>query len=74
MDMVIPGMGGESAIRALKKDKSTKGIKVVLVSAHSELKERAALCKADEYLAKPFRVDELRQMIQKYSMLNWANV
>ena len=74
MDMLVPAMGGEAAIKALKKDESTKDIKVVMVSAHPELEQRAALCKADGHLAKPFRVDDLRKMVRKYSTANWANV
>lgn len=74
MDMLVPAMGGESAIKALKKDKSTRDIKVVMVSAHPDLEERAALCKADGHLEKPFQVEDLRKMVRKYSAPNWANV
>ena len=74
MDMLVPAMGGEAAIKALKKDKSTKDIKVVMVSAHPDLEDRAALCQADGHLAKPFRVDDLRKMVRRYSTPRMAKL
>ncbi len=56
MDLWIPEIGGEEAVRRLKNDKSGKEIPVLLFSANPDIAEICAKVKADGYIEKPFSI------------------
>lgn len=63
IDVSIPKIGGEEAVKLLKKNKETQNIPVYLFSANSDIKKIATKAGADGYLTKPFNVKELKRFI-----------
>ena len=59
---------GRDLCRKLKNDPLTRRIPVVLVSAVKDLGEVAAACGANAYLPKPFDLDELVAITQRFSL------
>jgi CheY-like chemotaxis protein len=59
MDLMLPVLDGESAISILKEDPATRDIPIVAMSAGVNLRQHAAVSKADGMLAKPFDIDTL---------------
>ncbi len=59
LDLLMPGQNGWEILEAMKKDKETNKIPIIVTSILSE-KERAAELGAAEYLVKPF---ESRRLI-----------
>jgi DNA-binding response OmpR family regulator len=59
LDIMLPGRDGLSVLRAIRKDKNA--VPVILLTARSALDERVEGLNlgADDYLAKPFYVEEL---------------
>jgi len=59
LDIMLPGRDGLSVLRAIRKEKNP--IPVILLTARSALDERVEGLNlgADDYLAKPFYVEEL---------------
>lgn len=59
VDNMMPGMGGMAFIPLLKRD--YPGAKIIMISAFSTVDSAVAAMKigADDYLAKPFKRDEL---------------
>ncbi|MDE2291258.1 MAG: response regulator, partial [Elusimicrobia bacterium] len=65
-DVMMPGLDGLAACRALKEDPATARVPVVLVTA---LTDRASMLRgweagADEYLFKPFHPEEVRTRVR----------
>src|SRR5687767_7365926 len=65
MDATMPRMDGWEAIRILKENPATKGIPLIMLTAHAfqEHRDRAAQAGADAFLAKPVLPDQLAQEI-----------
>lgn len=63
MDLWIPDMGGEEATKILKRENDTKSIRVILLSASTQIAEVAKRTKADGYLPKPFDIKELKDLL-----------
>ena len=70
MDILLSGEDGGAICRRLKGNEKTWHIPVILLSAHAGLKETSGGCGADDFLAKPFRVTELREIVKKYVSLS----
>ena len=64
LDIMLPGRDGLSILRSLRERKNT--VPVILVTARSEANERVEGLNlgADDYIAKPFYMDELLARIQ----------
>lgn len=67
LDVWMPGKSGDETVRTLKNDKKTKHIPIVLLSALNDLPTIANDCGADGYLQKPFDMQELLDVVKKYS-------
>ncbi len=66
LDVLLSGEdGGEICLR-LKGNEQTRHIPVILLSAHTGLRETADRYHANDCLAKPFRLTELREVVKKY--------
>lgn len=63
LDLWIPEIGGEKVLNALKNDEHICKIPVVVISADNAAEEIAKKSGADGFLAKPFTVKELRNLI-----------
>ncbi len=68
MDIMMPEMDGYTACDAIKTDKATRGIPVVMLTAMGyELnKELAQKLGADGYITKPFNRQELLGKISQF--------
>jgi CheY-like chemotaxis protein len=56
-DVEMPGMNGLDLLDALRR--VAPGLPVAVVTAHAHLRSAALLRHADDFLAKPLRVDQL---------------
>ncbi|WP_313346673.1 response regulator [Stenotrophomonas sp.] len=67
MDVVLPGMSGFQATRALNRDETTKGIPVIIVSTKAMETDKAWGLRqgASAYMVKPPREDELIAQINE---------
>ena len=63
MDNWIPDAGGIIATQTLKKSEEYKNIPVIYFSANSDIQLLAEHAGAETYLAKPFDLDDLEQII-----------
>ncbi len=63
MDVLMSGADGRKICRMLKSYEKTKGIPVILISAHPSAVHSAQQYGANAFLAKPFELDRLRQEI-----------
>ena len=66
MDNWLPDVGGIDATRALKADDNLKNIPVIYFSANNDVKALAEQAGADDYLSKPFDIQELERIVGKY--------
>ena len=68
MDLMMPVLDGFEAIRRLKLAEATSHIPVIAITALGRAvdRERALGDGADEYLSKPFDLDILVSVVQKY--------
>jgi DNA-binding response OmpR family regulator len=61
LDVMLPGLSGLEICRALRGDKATEAIPIIMVTARAEETDRIVGLEigADDYLAKPFSPNEL---------------
>lgn len=64
LDMLMSGSDGRSICKQLKQIESTKHIPIVLMSAHPGADADSKICGADDFIAKPFEIDDLLHVIQ----------
>ncbi len=66
MDNWIPNIGGVEATRLLKSNEEFKNIPVIYVTANNDIAALAASAKADDYVAKPFNLEDLEEKVAFY--------
>lgn len=64
-DHIKGNVKGSQVIKELKSDPETEDIPAVLTSTSINLPSEAAECKADDYIAKPFGIDEMIDVVKK---------
>lgn len=67
LDILMSGIDGRDVCRLLKQETTTKNIPVIMVSAHPNAAQSALQAGANDFLPKPFEVDDLLQKINKYT-------
>ncbi|MEP7280153.1 MAG: response regulator [Bacteroidota bacterium] len=65
LDIRLSGIDGRDICRRLKQHEKTNKIPVVLVSASKDIEHSAREAGADDFIAKPFEMNELLQKIEK---------
>src|SRR6266498_1054079 len=65
MDMLLSGVNGTDICAELKQNNSTSHIPVMMISAHPNAKEICLLAGADEFIAKPFDMQDILSKIKK---------
>ncbi|MDP3741626.1 MAG: response regulator [bacterium] len=70
LDLWIPDLSGEEVTRILKANPETSHIPVVIVSAQNNLPQIVKRIGADAYLSKPFDLDQLIVLTQKFAHQN----
>ena len=67
MDLRIPETGGEQATKKIKQEEQWKNLPVIIISADTRLKEKAESSGADDYISKPFEIDDLVDLVDGYA-------
>ena len=70
MDMLLSGVNGTDLCIDLKKNPSTSHIPVIMISAHPNAKEICLQAGADEFISKPFDMNDILSKIER--LLNEA--
>lgn len=67
LDIVLPGMNGFAALRALRRDPLTQAIPVIMISSNEQATEQFFGSKigADDFLKKPFNRTEVFSRIAR---------
>lgn len=66
LDIWMSGENGREICKKLKSQQSTKSLPVILISASREVEKSARDAGAEDFIAKPFEMDELLNKIEKY--------
>lgn len=66
LDMLLTGADGREILRQMKSRKETRDIPIILLSAHPSGEAEASIHGADDFLAKPFDIDELLEKVAKH--------
>ncbi len=66
MDNWIPEIGGIGALKLLRNEDSYKNIPVIYMTANSDISSLAKKAQADDFIAKPFDLNKLERMVEKY--------
>ncbi len=65
LDMLISGINGTDVCARLRKNEDTANIPVLMMSALHDAGEKCRLAGANDFIAKPFEMDELIEKIDK---------
>lgn len=66
LDLWMPGIEGKEVTKLLKRDPETKVIPLIIVSAINELEKEMTDILADEFISKPFDMNELLDLVKKH--------
>jgi len=66
LDIWMAGFDGREICKYLKSQKLTKHIPLIMISANKDIEEIAKEAGADTFIAKPFEMNELLAMVDKY--------
>jgi DNA-binding response OmpR family regulator len=67
LDIWMPGIDGKEMTKLLKSDPKTKNIPIILISALNEIDKIQGLVGADDFLAKPFEMDDLLSKVRHHT-------
>lgn len=67
LDIWMSGRDGRDICRKLKEQSHTKHIPIIMISANKDTEKIALQAGADDFLAKPFDINDLYQKIEKYT-------
>lgn len=66
LDYWLPGENGGEITRRLKMKTHTKNIPIIIISASYNIKEVVIKAGADDFLAKPYNINDLLQIVNKH--------
>lgn len=66
LDIWMPGTDGRDVCKQLKAQENSRKMPIIMISASTELERSAKEAGADDFLEKPFDMDELLQKIAYY--------
>jgi len=67
LDVLLSGKDGRTICRQLKSRADTRHILIIMISAHPDARESAAAVGADDFLAKPWDIDDLIAMVRRFT-------
>lgn len=70
LDVLLSGEDGRDIARMLKSKNETKHIPIIMISAHPSAHMTIKECGADDFLPKPFDIDELLLKIKQHLSKN----
>lgn len=68
LDMLLSGSDGRNIARQLKAQELTKHIPIIMISAHPKAEQEAQTSGADDFLPKPFEMDELLEKVARFAI------
>jgi DNA-binding response OmpR family regulator len=71
LDMWLQDEDGKEVCIKIRKNEKTSKIPVIMISSYSNAAKGIQVCGANDFLAKPFRMEDLLQKVRKN--LNIAN-
>lgn len=66
LDILMSGADGREIAQSLKKNEKTAPIRIIIMSADSQIELKAKEAKADDFLCKPFNIDDLIKKVEKW--------
>jgi CheY-like chemotaxis protein len=66
LDIWMSGMDGREICRHLKAQESTQDIPIIMISANRDTAKMAKEAGAEDFLEKPFEMEDLLKMAEKY--------
>ena len=66
LDVLLSGKDGREIVKQLKSQEETKRIPVIMFSAHPSAEKTARESGADDFIAKPFEMDELLEIVKRW--------
>ena len=66
MDVFLSGKDGREIVKQLRSQEETRHIPVIMFSAHPSTEEAARAAGANDFMAKPFEMDEVLAKIAKH--------
>jgi DNA-binding response OmpR family regulator len=66
LDIWLSGTNGQELCKRLKAQELTRNIPVIMVSANRDGKKIALEAGADDFIAKPFEVEELLSKVEQF--------
>lgn len=67
LDLWMPNISGEEITLRLKQQEHTKHIPIIIVSASRKTENIALKVGADDFMCKPFDIEELEEIVRKYT-------
>lgn len=67
LDIWMSGEDGRDICKRFKEGELTKNIPVIMISASRDVRESAIIAGADDFLAKPFEMDELLKKVAHFT-------
>jgi CheY-like chemotaxis protein len=67
LDIWMSGKDGREICRFLKKDPLKKKIPIIMISASRDVMQSAKEAGADDFIEKPFEIEDLLLKVKKYS-------
>ncbi|HEX4371935.1 MAG TPA: response regulator transcription factor [Puia sp.] len=68
MDMLLSGSDGRDICRKLKSKQETKSIPVLMMSAHPSAEITCTEAGANQFISKPFGINELLDRLELYAV------
>jgi DNA-binding response OmpR family regulator len=66
LDVLLSGSDGRTICKKLKGNKTTEAIPIIMVSAHPDAEKSVKECGANDFIAKPFEMEQLIKKIKVY--------
>jgi CheY-like chemotaxis protein len=65
LDILLSGHDGRTICKKLKSEEATRKIPIILISAHPNAEKTAFEAGADDFLEKPFSIDDLLAKVER---------
>lgn len=66
LDVLLSGQDGREICKQLKQNPETKKIPIIMISAHPSIEKSVQECGADDFIKKPFEMDDMLKKVSKY--------
>lgn len=64
-DVMLPDGSGVDLCKQIKNNNDNDGVPVIIMSAHAKLSQLSIFCEPDDFITKPFDIDNLLSRIDK---------